>query len=81
MQPLLQDFSVLGQQKVTVIIAEHIINILEVREIRIDNSKLFRPGVQNLLGFFLESADQVNPGQSVAGCQIIQLFILDFKLQ
>ena len=81
MQPLLQDFPVLGQQKVTVIIAEHIINILEVREIRIDNSKLFRPGVQNLLGFFLESADQVNPGQSVAGCQIIQLFILDFKLQ
>ena len=57
MQPLLQDFPVLGQQKVTVIIAEHIINILKVREIRIDNSKLFRPGVQNLLGFFLESAD------------------------
>ena len=71
----------MGQQKVTVIIAEHIINILKVREIRIDNSKLFRPGVQNLLGFFLESADQVNTGQSVAGCQIIQLFILDFKLQ
>ena len=81
MQPLLQDFPVLGQQKVAVIIAEHIINILKVREIRIDNSKLFRPGVQNLLGFFLESADQVNTGQSVAGCQIIQLFILDFKLQ
>ena len=55
----------MGQQKVAVIIAEHIINILEVREISIDNSKLFRPGVQKLLGFFLESAKQVNPGKDV----------------